>query len=91
MNHNSAMKKILIVEDDVSIRELLIDVLEGEGYQVVAGTNGFEGIKLLETLIPDLILMDTLMPIMDGYAFRTEQLRNALWHAIQVLLMSYRD
>ena len=91
MTDNSAMKKILVVEDDISIRELLVDVLESEGYQVTAGTNGFEGIKLLETITPDLILMDTLMPIMDGYAFRKEQMKNPLWNTIPVLMMSAQD
>ncbi len=91
MNNTAPMKKILVVEDDVSIRELLVDVLESEGYQVMAGANGFEGIKILETVTPDLILMDTLMPIMDGYAFRREQMKNPSWNTIPVLMMSAQD
>ena len=82
------MKKILVVEDDISIRELLVEILESEGYLVSASTNGSEGIKCLETLIPDLILMDIMMPVMDGYAFRKEMLLNPKWNQIPVLAMS---
>ena len=64
------MKKILIVEDDISIRELLVEILEGQGYQVSSSINGSDGIKSLEKSTPDLILMDVMMPVMDGYTFR---------------------
>ena len=82
------MKKVLVVEDDTSIRELLIELLESEGYQVTASSNGVEALKSLEDLIPDLILMDIMMPIMDGYAFRKELLLNTIWNQIPVLAMS---
>ena len=82
------MKKILIIEDDISIRELLVEILEGNGYQVFHGTNGLDGIKSLEAIIPDLILMDIMMPLMDGYAFRKELLLNPKWNSIPVVAMS---
>lgn len=85
------MKKILVVEDDTSIRELLIEILEGQGYQVSFGVNGFDGIKSLETIIPDLILMDVMMPVMDGYAFRKELLLNPKWNLIPIVAMSAQD
>jgi CheY-like chemotaxis protein len=82
------MKKILIIEDDISIRELLVDVLEQKGYLVFASVNGADGIKSLEQGTPDLILMDVAMPIMDGYAFRKEVLLNSNWNKIPVIAMS---
>ncbi|MDO9181810.1 MAG: response regulator [Bacteriovorax sp.] len=82
------MKRILVVEDDTSIRELLVEILEGEGYLVSASKNGYEGIQSLETYIPDLILMDVMMPIMDGYAFKNELLLNSEWRSIPVVAMS---
>ena len=82
------MKKILLVEDDTSIRELLEEILESEGYLVYSSVNGLEGIKALETYSPDLILMDVMMPIMDGYAFKKELLMNPKWNLIPVLAMS---
>ena len=66
-------KKILVIEDDDSIRELLVELLQSEGYLVVSVSNGLEGIKYLESHSnPDLILMDLMMPVMDGYSFRTQ-------------------
>ncbi len=83
------IKRILIVEDDNSIRELLVELLQSEGYEVSAAVNGLEALKCLETQkIPDLILIDLMMPIMDGYAFRTEQLKNDAWSKIPVVVMS---
>lgn len=82
------MKKILLVEDDLSIRELLTEILEDEGYIVFSTANGFEGLESLKKTIPDLIIMDIMMPIMDGYAFRKELLKNNKLNSIPVLVMS---
>lgn len=85
------MKKILIVEDDTSIRELLVEVLESEGYLVSSSINGADGIKSLESNIPDLILTDVSMPIMDGYTFKRELYYNPKWNKIPVVAMSAQD
>ena len=61
-------KKILIVEDEANIRELLRLYLEREGYTVVEAENGVEGIKLWKTEKPDMLLLDVMMPVMDGWA-----------------------
>lgn len=61
-------KKILIVEDDANIRELLRLYLEREGYAVVEAANGVEGVKLWKTEKPDMLLLDVMMPVMDGWA-----------------------
>ena len=82
-------KRILVVEDDTSIRELLVELLESEGYQVASAINGLEGIKYLQSQgNPNLILIDLMMPVMDGYAFRTEQLKNNEWALIPTVVMS---
>lgn len=82
-------KRILIVEDDNSIRELLVELLQSEGYEVGSAINGLEGLKCLETeKMPDLILIDLMMPVMDGYSFRTEQMKNPKWSKIPVVVMS---
>jgi CheY-like chemotaxis protein len=82
-------KKILVVEDDTSIRELLVELLESESYEVFSAVNGLEAIKFLELgNLPDLILIDLMMPIMDGYSFRTEQLKNDQWSKIPTVVMS---
>ena len=60
-------KKILIVEDEANIRELLRLYLEREGYTVIEAENGVEGIKQWKSEKPDMILLDVMMPVMDGW------------------------
>jgi len=60
---------ILIVDDEQTIRESLIDILTLEGFRVLAATNGLEAIELLREHQPDLILADIMMPEMNGYQF----------------------
>jgi CheY-like chemotaxis protein len=81
-------KQILIVEDDTSIRELLSEAFEIEGYDVLAAENGESALKSLSLNTPDIILMDVQMPVMDGLAFRQEQVRNPNWAKIPLLAMS---
>ena len=82
-------KRILVVEDDNSIRELLVELLQSEGYEVSSAVNGLEGLKCLENeRKPDLILIDLMMPVMDGYSFRSEQMKHPLWSKIPVVVMS---
>lgn len=61
-------KKILIVEDEANIRELLRLYLEREGYTVLEAENGVEGIKKWKSDKPDMLLLDVMMPMMDGWA-----------------------
>lgn len=60
-------KKILIVEDEANIRELLRLYLEREGYTVLEAENGVEGIKKWKLDKPDMLLLDVMMPVMDGW------------------------
>ena len=60
-------KKILIVEDDGNIRELLRLYLEREGYEITEASNGEEGVEQWRKVNPDMILLDVMMPIMDGW------------------------
>lgn len=62
----------MIVEDDNDIRELLRDLLEGEGYEVDTACNGREGLEKLEKAKADLILLDLMMPVLDGCGFLDE-------------------
>jgi CheY-like chemotaxis protein len=83
------LKKILVIEDDTSIRELLVELLEAEGFHVVSATNGQEAVSILEKQSTfDLILVDLMMPVMDGYSFRAEQLKHPLWSKIPTVVMS---
>lgn len=60
------MAKILIIDDDISNRDILKTRLEAAGYAVAEAGNGEEGIKTAQDLAPDLIIMDVMMPKVDG-------------------------
>ncbi|MGZ0708038.1 response regulator transcription factor [Coraliomargarita sp. W4R53] len=60
-------KHILIAEDDPSIRLVLVDILESEGYRVAVATNGEEALALFESEAPDLAILDIMMPRLSGY------------------------
>ena len=62
-------KQILVVDDDESTRDFLDMVLTDNGYDVVQATDGAHALVLLESLQPDLIVLDMRMPAMDGWHF----------------------
>jgi DNA-binding response OmpR family regulator len=62
-------KQILIIEDDASVRLLLDKSLRARGYEVVACDDGLAGLTMLERLVPDLIIVDIMMPRLDGMTF----------------------
>ena len=61
------MKKILIVDDEADIIEILQFVLEAQGYECITALDGEEGLKLAREANPDLIILDVMMPKMNGY------------------------
>jgi DNA-binding response OmpR family regulator len=83
-------KWLLLVEDDPDIRETIAEVLVEEGYSVVSAKHGGEGLAALENAKepPAIILLDLMMPVMDGIAFREEQLKNPAWVGVPVIVLS---
>jgi len=83
-------RKILIVEDAPEIQVLLKRLLESEGFEVVCAAHGGEGLNPLESdnVLPDLILLDLMMPVMDGVEFREKQLSNNRYKDIPVIVMT---
>jgi CheY-like chemotaxis protein len=59
-------KRVLVVEDTHDIRELLVDLLESEGYVVTAATDGLQGLECLQAGVFDVVLLDLMMPVMNG-------------------------
>jgi CheY-like chemotaxis protein len=82
------MKRVLIIEDDADIREALSMLLEAEGYECAHAANGAEGLALVRRHRPDVILLDLMMPVMDGWQFRAEQKWDASIADIPVVVMS---
>lgn len=81
---------ILIIDDDLPIREAMAEVLTLEGYQVVTASDGRDAfLKLInESVRPDLIIADFLMPNMDGAEFRRRQLETASLAPIPIFFTS---
>jgi len=59
--------KVLIAEDDRHTREGLVEILEAEGYEVIAADNGADALRLFERESPDFVCLDVMMPELDGY------------------------
>ena len=83
-------KNILVVEDDSSVRQIMQDVLEIEGYHVITAKDGKEGIERLRTLSPQpcLILLDLMMPETNGWKFLDFQRADPLLANIPVIICS---
>ncbi|WP_408095953.1 response regulator [Peredibacter sp. HCB2-198] len=82
-------KTILIVEDDDDIRNVMIDLLESEGYTTKAATNGKEALDALGSMAkPCLVLLDMMMPIMNGRQFLDTIMSDTLLAPIPVLIVS---
>ena len=60
---------VLIVEDDEDIRETLVEILEDEGYLAFGAANGAEALAIVQQWRPDVILLDLMMPVMNGWQF----------------------
>ncbi len=83
-------KNILIVEDDLSIRNMMKDVLEIEGYSVYLAADGSEGIERLRTILPQpcVILLDLMMPGTNGWKFLDVQRADPTLSNIPIVVCS---
>lgn len=84
-------KKILVIDDDPNIVELLKRRLLASQYQVVTASNGEEGLKQVADEKPDLIIVDVLMPKMDGYTFVRTLRRDDEHRALPVIVLTAKD
>src|ERR1700687_4180315 len=82
------MPQILVVEDDDAIRGLVSEVLRDDGYDVREATNGVEALDRLRDARPDLIVLDLMMPVMDGWAFVEELRRKPGCGAVPIVVTS---
>ena len=82
------MKKILIVEDDKFLRELIVQKLNKEGYNVSEAIDGEEGIKKIKEKKPDLVLLDLILPGIDGFEVLTKMKEDSTLSSIPVIILS---
>src|SRR5688572_21196947 len=79
---------ILVVDDDSDIREVVHELLSDEGYQVRTARNGRDALSILQEWRPNVILLDLMMPIMDGWTFLARQESCQTLRRIPVIVMS---
>ena len=84
----SATKRVLVVEDDDGIRHAVAEGLELEGYEVLTATNGAEALERVRAGRPDAVVLDLMMPVMDGWAFLDACQREELCKGTPVLVVS---
>jgi DNA-binding response OmpR family regulator len=85
---NKKNKSILVVEDDISMAKVLKNKLSSEGYDVAQAKNGEEGLETALKEHPDLILLDIVMPVMDGITMLHELRKDAWGKNVKVLILT---
>ena len=82
------MALILVVDDEFSVAEVLQSVLADAGHEVVTAVNGQQGLELLGKRLPDLVLLDFMMPIMDGPAMLKAMRASPAYRNLPAVVMS---
>jgi two-component system, NtrC family, sensor kinase len=82
---------VLVVDDDPGVRQLLRRMLEGEGYRIVEAENGRQALERLRDVSPAVILLDLMMPEMDGFELVATLRRHEAWRAIPVVVVTAKD
>jgi CheY-like chemotaxis protein len=83
--------QVLVVEDDADLRGVLRRTLEMEKWTVAEANNGLEALERIQTRIPSVILLDLLMPVMDGFAVLAELRKRDEWRQIPVVVITAKD
>ena len=79
---------VLVVDDDPDILDAVCDILEGEGYRVARARHGLEALERLEAERPSLVLLDLMMPVMDGPSFATALRQRRMERPVPVVVIS---
>ncbi len=82
---------VLLIEDDETTRGMMCSMLQREGWRVIEAGNGREGLDRVREATPDVILLDLMMPEMDGFAFIIELRRNEKWRNIPIVVITAKE
>jgi two-component system, OmpR family, alkaline phosphatase synthesis response regulator PhoP len=83
-------KKILVIEDEPQIRENIKEILDITGFTVITAVNGFSGLQIAKSALPDLILCDIMMPELDGYAVLQELRQDLITARLPLIFLTAR-
>jgi adenylate cyclase len=89
--HQGAHRHILLVDDDKENRRVMKDLVTREGFMVMEAGNGREALGQLANAVPDLILLDVLMPEMDGFEFIEALRAEPAWRSIPLVVVTAKD
>jgi len=84
-------KRILTIDDEPDVRAMLKARLESKSYEVIAAADGEEGLEKVEYERPDLIILDVMMPRMDGYTFIREMRNRYPDLKIPIIVLTAKD
>jgi CheY-like chemotaxis protein len=90
-HRGSAGQPVLVVEDEPTMREMLRRMLEQAGWEVLECPNGAAALETLATQRPAVIVLDLMMPVMDGFQFLAELARHESWREIPVVVVSAKE
>ncbi len=90
-DRSASAQQALVIEDDPNTREVLRRTLEREGWLVSEAADGRLGLAQLSHAIPNVILLDLMMPEMDGFSFVAELRSNPTWRTIPVVVITAMD
>jgi CheY-like chemotaxis protein len=79
---------VLLVEDDPVLREMMTRMIEQEKYPVTVAENGLRALELVKQNVPKLIVLDIMMPVMDGFQFLGELRQRKEWEHIPVVVLT---
>jgi len=85
---NDSQGLVMVVEDDIITRENMAEMLKLEGWRVFKAENGRVALEHLEDKKPSLIILDLMMPEMDGFEFVTHLRQNEKWRSIPVVVLT---
>jgi len=84
------MKRILVVEDNAELAKLLELILRRAGYEILVAVDGFDALRQFEIQHPDLVLLDIMLPNLDGYEV-CDRIRHELHSDVPVVMLSSLD
>lgn len=84
-------KTILVVDDERDTLQMIRDLLEGEGYGVLTAESGAIALDMLRSETPDLIILDLMMPAMDGFEFVRRKSKEGIGEGVPIIVLTALD
>jgi len=84
-------RRVLVVDDQADARDLMVELLREEGLEVETAENGAEGLRVVESFQPDVVLLDLIMPVMDGMEFLRQLRKNPYHFGLPVIVVTSKE